>query len=204
MRKLILETQTSIDGFIARTNGNTDWMIWNWGPDWGWDKALQQYHTDLTKSVDCILLSKQMAEEGFKAHWKQVSENPNDSRYEFAKHITDTYKVIFSSTLKKSDPIPGGWENTDIAEGNYIEFINELKSREGKNIIVYGGSSFVSSLIKARLIDEFHLIINPSILGDGLPIFEDVTGQQDMKLNEALGFECGIAVLNYSLKKYLL
>ena len=120
MRKLILEIQTSIDGFIARKNGTTDWMIWDWGPNWGWDKALQQYHTDLTKSADCILLSKQMAQEGFKAHWKQVAENPDDSRYEFAKHITDTYKIVFSSTLKKSTAIPGGWENTDIAEGNYV------------------------------------------------------------------------------------
>jgi hypothetical protein len=63
MRKLKLETQVSIDGFIAGIDGNTDWMIWNWGPDWTWDEELQLYHTELTKSVDCILLSKQMAED---------------------------------------------------------------------------------------------------------------------------------------------
>ena len=200
MRKLILEIQTSIDGFIARKNGTTDWMIWDWGPNWGWDKALQQYHTDLTKSADCILLSKQMAQEGFKAHWKQVAENPDDSRYEFAKHITDTYKIVFSSTLEKSTAIPGGWENTDIAEGNYVEFITDLKPRKGKNILVYGGASFVSSLIKARLIDEFHLIINPVVIGDGLPIFKEVMDKQDMKLNKARSFDSGMAVLNYSLK----
>jgi dihydrofolate reductase len=200
MRKLILETQTSIDGFIARTNGSTDWMIWDWRPNWGWDKALQQYHTDLTKSADCILLSRQMAQEGFNAHWKQVAENPDDSRYEFAKHIADTYKIVFSSTLEKTTAIPGGWENTDIAKGNYVEFITDLKSRKGKSILVYGGSSFVSSLIKARLIDEFHLIINPVVIGDGLPIFKEVMDQQDMKLNQARSFDSGMAVLNYSLK----
>ena len=200
MRKLILEIQTSIDGFIARKNGTTDWMIWDWGPNWGWDKALQQYHTDLTKSADCILLSKQMAQEGFKAHWKQAAENPDDSRYEFAKHITDTYKIVFSSTLEKSTAIPGGWENTDIAEGNYVEFITDLKSRKGKNILVYGGASFVSSLIKARLIDEFHLIINPVVIGDGLPIFKEVMNGQEMKLNQALSFDSGMVILNYSRK----
>jgi dihydrofolate reductase len=142
-----------------------------------------------------------MACEGFKAHWNAVAENPGDSRYLFAKHITGTYKIVFSTTLKKTDTIPGGWENTDIAEGDYVTYINKLKNQQGKNIVVYGGSSFVSSLIKARLIDEFHLIINPTALGDGLPIFENVPGQQDMKLVKAQGFECGIAVLNYMLKK---
>jgi len=200
MRKLKLEIQTSIDGFIADANGNTDWMIWNWGPDWAWDKALQQFHTDLTKSADCILISKQMAEEGFKGHWQQVCEAPNDPRHEFAKHITDTYKIVFSKTLKKSIPIPGGWENTDISKTD-VEFINKLKSQEGKDILVYGGATLVSSLIKAGLIDEFHLIVNPSVLGTGLSIFKELDGRQTMKLLRVQSFDCGIVVLSYTLRK---
>jgi dihydrofolate reductase len=197
MRKLILETQTSVDGFIAAIDGKTDWMIWNWGADWKWDKALQHYHTDLTKSIDCVLISRQMAEEGFNAHWQQVAENPYDSRYEFAKHIRNTHKIVFSTTLTKSTPIPGGWENSDIAEGYFIDFIGRLKSQEGKNIIVYGGATFVSSLIKARLIDEFHLIVNPTALGNGLSIFDKLDGRQDMKLMKAQSFDCGVVVLTY-------
>lgn len=54
MRKLILEVQLSIDGFVAEVNGDTNWMLWNWRPDWKWDNELQKYHTDLTKSVDGI------------------------------------------------------------------------------------------------------------------------------------------------------
>jgi len=200
MRKLILETQISIDGFIADGDGKTDWMIWNWGSDWTWDKLLQQYHTDLTKSVDCILLSRQMAEEGFKDHWKRACENPNDPRYEFAKHVTETYKVVFSTTMKKSTPIPGGWDNTEIATGDYIEFINHLKDQDGKDIIVYGGATLVSSLIKADLIDEFHLIVNPTTVGGGLSIFNG-GGRRHMKLMNALSFDCGVAVLIYALVK---
>src|SRR5688572_27155856 len=127
MRKIVLEVQVSIDGYIAETNGNTDWMLWNWGPDWKWDKELQQHHNDLTESADCILISRQMAEEGFNAHWAKASEVTTDPRYSFAKHITDTPKIVFSKTLDKAVPIPGGWRNTTIATEDFVAKLNQLK-----------------------------------------------------------------------------
>jgi dihydrofolate reductase len=197
MRRLILETQVSIDGFIAGINGNTDWMIWNWSPDWTWDAELQSYHTQLTKSADCILLSRQMAEEGFNAHWQKVTENPLDARFSFAKHITDTRKIVFSETINRSTQIPGGWHKTEIANGNFIDAVKQLKNQDGKDIIVYGGSTFVASLIRAGLIDEFHLLVNPVALGQGLPIFNTLDNKQDMKLIKANSYKCGIVLLHY-------
>ncbi|HEY3429869.1 MAG TPA: dihydrofolate reductase family protein [Cyclobacteriaceae bacterium] len=199
MRKLILEVQLSIDGFIAETNGNTDWMVWNWGPDWKWDNELQKYHTDLTKSIDCILLSRQMAEEGFIAHWAKASENPKDPQFEFAKHITDTPKIVFTKTLDTSVSIPGGWNKAHVAEGNFVDVIHELKKKNGKNIMVYGGATLVSSLIKANLIDEFHLLVNPVTLGHGLSIFNGLTSKQNMTLVKAIAFQCGVVLLHYKL-----
>jgi dihydrofolate reductase len=197
MRKLKLETQVSIDGFIAGINGNTDWMIWNWGPDWTWDEELQRYHTELTKSADCILLSRQMAEEGFNAHWQKVTEAPLDTRFDFAKHITDTRKIVFSRTIDRSTQIPGGWHNTEIANGNFIDVVKQLKNQDGKDIIVYGGSTFVATLIKAGLIDEFHLLVNPVALGQGLPIFNTIDNKQNMELIKAKSYKCGIVSLHY-------
>jgi dihydrofolate reductase len=197
MRKLKLETQVSIDGFIADINGNTDWMKWNWGPDWTWDEELQRYHTELTESVDCILLSRQMAEEGFNAHWQKVTEDPLDTRFRFAKHITDIQKIVFSRTIDRSAQIPGGWHRTEIANGDFIDVVNQLKKQEGKDIIVYGGSTFVASLIKAGLIDEFHLLVNPVALGQGLPIFNTMGNKQNMELVNAKSYKCGMGLLHY-------
>lgn len=198
MRKLILETQISLDGYVARNNGSTDWMIWNWGAPWTWDPALREYHTDLTKSIDCILLSKQMAAEGFNDHWQNVTEDIKDPRYEFACHVIKTKKIVFSKTLTKSTPIPDGWNNTDIAAGDFSKFINKLKAKSGKNIIVYGGASFVSSLIRSKLIDEFHFVVNPVLLGEGLSIFKEV-GEQKLKLIRSQMFGDGIVVLHYKV-----
>jgi len=196
MRKLKLEIQLSVDGFIADVNGNTNWMIWNWGPDWTWDEELRQYHTDLTKSANTILISRQMAQEGFNAHWKQVTADRHDTRFEFAEHITNSRKIVFSKTLSKSVPIPGGWDNTDLANENFVSVIHQLKKRSSRDMIVYGGASFVSSLINAKLIDEFHLLINPVLLGNGLSIF-NVIKRLDLKLLGSKSYACGIVLLRY-------
>jgi len=198
MGKLILEIQTSLDGFIASTDGNTNWMLWNWGPEWNWDNELRQYHNALTLSVDCILISKQMAEEGFIAHWQSVAMNPDSSQYTFARHITDTRKVVFSKTLSKVTPIPGGWDNADIVDGDFINSINKLKQRYRKDILVYGGATFVSSLIKANLIDEFHLLVNPVVIGSGMPIFKTIDHTQNFTLLNSESYSCGIVLIQYT------
>ena len=196
MRKLKLEVQLSVDGFMADKNGSMSWMIWPYTPtEWYWDKALQQYHIDLQISSDCILLSRNMAG-GFHDFWEGVAQDATDPRYAFAKPITDMHKIVFSRELKKSV-----WKNTEIAKGDYVKFITQLKKEEGRDIICYGGATFISSLIEAELIDEFHLIINPAIIGDGLPIFQTITRQQNLRLKKATDFECGVAVLQYELNR---
>jgi hypothetical protein len=62
MRKLKLAMQVSVDGFTAGADGDTRWMVWNWTENWPWDDRLRTYHSDLTLSSDCILLSRKMAE----------------------------------------------------------------------------------------------------------------------------------------------
>lgn len=194
MGKLILETQTSIDGFIADNQGGTDWMVWNWGAEWNWDKDLQAYHTNLNKSVNSILISSQMAQEGFNTHWKQVTQDPTDTRFEFANHIVNAKKYVVSRTLTKETEIPGGWQNVSILKENLENDIINLKSQNNGNIIVYGGATLVASLIKSNLIDEYHLITNPVALGQGLPIFKTLT---NLKMVNSKPFECGIIVNHY-------
>ena len=197
MGKLVLEIQTSLDGYIATNDGNTNWMLWNWGPEWTWDNELQQYHNALTLSADCILLSRQMAEEGFIAHWQNVAMHAGSTQYTFARHITNTPKVVFSKTLDKATPIPGGWDNVDIVAGDFVNAINKLKQHYHHDILVYGGATFVSSLIKADLIDEFHLLVNPVVIGSGLSIFKTISHPQEMTLIKSKSFNCGIVLLHY-------
>ncbi|MBV8252397.1 MAG: dihydrofolate reductase family protein [Chitinophaga sp.] len=195
MNKLILETQISIDGFIADKNGSTDWMIWNWGPEWTWDEDLQKYHTDLNKSASTIIISSQMAKEGFNAHWQAAASDPNDKRYQFAHHIHHASKYVASTTLTKEVEIPGGWDKTNILNGDLKESITALKKSASGNMIVYGGATLLANLINEDLIDEYHLIVNPVAIGSGLSIFKK---RKQLKLIKSTPFACGVVVNQYA------
>lgn len=186
MRKLKLQVQTTIDGYIAGPNGEMDWMTWNW------DDALKQYVTDLTGPVDCIVLGRKLAE-GFIPHWAGVAADPDNPDQSAGKKFTDTPKVVFTKTLEQS-----AWDNTTLAKGDLIEEINQLKSRPGGDIIAYGGAQFVSSLIQADLIDEYHLFINPTAIGKGLTIFGKLDDKRKMRMTGSRSFDCGIVVNTYA------
>jgi dihydrofolate reductase len=196
MRKLKLEMQASVDGFTADADGNTSWMVWNWADDWNWDNELRKYHIELTTSSDCILLSRKMAEEGFHSHWEKMAENPTNPQFAFAKPVTEMRKLVFTKTLNKSE-----WRNTELAKGDLVNEVAQLKSQKGKDIIVYGGPTFASSLIRAGLIDEFHLFVNPTALGTGRSMFKDLDSKLNLNLVKATSYDCGVVVLKYVLKK---
>jgi dihydrofolate reductase len=154
----------------------------------------------LNKDIDCILLGRKLAE-GFIPHWKMEATDPTKKRgfvktmsesYDFAEKMYKTNKVVFTKSLDKSE-----WDNTILAKGNLVEEINKLKLQIGKDIIVYGGSSFVSSLIKAGQIDEFHLFVNPAALGEGMSIFNTLEKKQNLALKKSIAFKCGIVLMCY-------
>jgi len=194
MRKLKLQVNMSIDSYIAGPNGEMDWMVWNW------DDKLKKYVYELNEPVDTILLGRKMTD-GFVSYWSDVMTKPDDPSsidrsHVFAKKMIDTPKVVFTKTLKKSQ-----WANTDIATGDLTDEISKLKSLKGKDMIVYGGASFDSSLIRAGLIDEFHLFINPVAIGKGMTIFKDLNEIPKFTLIKSVAFDCGIVELHYEPKK---
>lgn len=101
---------------------------------------------------------------------------------------------MVSRTLTTETEIPGGWQNVSILKENLEDDITNLKSQNNGNIIVYGGATLVSSLINSNLIDEYHFIINPIALGQGLPIFKKLI---NLKMINSIPFECGIIVNHY-------
>jgi dihydrofolate reductase len=189
MRELKLQVQMTVDGYIASPKSEIDWVTFNWDDD------LKEYVTALTKPVDTIVLGRNLAE-GFIPHWASVAGDPNNPEVEAGKQFTSLPKVVFTKTLNEST-----WENTVLAKGDLVEEIMKLKKQSGGDIIVYGGASFVSALIKHNLIDEFHLFINPVAIGDGMPIFKELENKQHLNLVKAKSFDCGIVVLNYELKQ---
>lgn len=189
MRKLKLQVQLSLDGFHSGENGELDWMTWQW------DDKLKNYVTGITDPVDTILLGRKMTD-GFASHWENIVNNlPGDESYGFAMKMVETPKVVFTKTLTH---VP--WKNTTLATGDLVKEVNSLKNQDGGDIIVYGGTEFVSNLLKDGLIDEYNLFINPTAIGKGNSIFTSLDMKQGYSLKRSIGFDCGIVALQYECK----
>ena len=188
LRKLKLQVQMSIDGCIAGPNDEMDWLVLD-------DDKLNEYVNELTDTVDTILMGRKMTDV-FISYWSDVMSKPDDPAYAFAKKMIEIPKVVFTKTLSKSE-----WINTDVATGDLKDEITKLKSQNGKDIIVYGGASFDSSLIREKLIDEFYLFINPFLMGTGKTIFKDLSEIQKLSLVESIAFESGVVLLHYEVKR---
>ena len=187
MRKLKLQIQVSIDGFVSGLNGEMDWMVWNW------DEVIKKYTRDLTESVDTIVMGRVLAQ-GMSGYWPAVAQNPessNEDKYA-AEKMNSLPKVVFSKTITSID-----WTNVTISADDISEVLSILKQQKGKDIIMYGGATIVSSFIKLNLIDEYHIYVNPSILGKGMPIFQEVEDRQKLNLIKATVGESGIVILHY-------
>jgi dihydrofolate reductase len=188
MRKLRLQVHMSIDGCIAGHNNEMDWLVW--------DDDYIKYLNDITESVDTIIMGRKMVD-GFIPFWTEVANKPDDPMHEIAKKMVEIPKVVFTKTLSKSD-----WQNTDIATGDLRDEITKLKNLDGlRDIIVYGGVSFDSSLIEEKLIDEFYLFVNPIILGSGKTIFKNLKEIQKLRLIKSKVFDCGLVLLHYEVRK---
>ena len=188
MRKLKLQMSITVDGFVAGPNGELDWM----NPDMAMeDEKLLPYMNSLIDSSETILMGRKMTD-GFVNYWTGVLENPESPEYMFARKMIDCPKVVFTKTLDES-----AWPNTVLAKGDIVEEVNHLKNQQGKDLLVYGGAGFVSSLIKHNLIDEYHLFVHPVAIGNGMTIFSEFGDKFRLKQVDATPYECGVTVHKY-------
>ena len=180
MRKLKLQVQMTVDGFVAGPEGQLDWMTRNL------DEGVIARIVEITDSSDTILLGRKMTD-GFIKYWEAVQ--PESPEYVFARRMVNTPKVVFSKTLTR---IEG--KNVRVESGELVQAVNQLKGQRGKDIVVYGGATFVSELIEHDLIDEFNIFVNPVAIGRGMRIFKD---RKALRLIGSTAYPGGVVVNTY-------
>lgn len=177
--------QISLDGF--NSTGPNDEQKW---VTWAWDE-IKQYVLDLANTCDTELIGRKLAVD-YIPFWAETYLQPQSIMYEAARIKKEQKKIVF--TKKLDNPV---WDNTELAKGELRDEVSKIKNQSGKDIIVYGGSSFVANLVKEKLIDEFHLFVNPIAIGKGVPIFNQLEDWQQLKLVKTKTFKCGIVLLHY-------
>jgi dihydrofolate reductase len=190
MRKLKLQIQTSIDGFVAGPNGESDWVFIAGKGD---PEALQQaiaFNVGIAASCDTLLMGRKMAASGFCAHWENVADNQPDSPWtRMAQLMVSHRKIVFS---RSESSLPG--RNLEVENGDLATVVQALKKQPGKDLLVYGGADFASSLISLDLIDEYYLIVCPIAIGAGMSIFKD---RKLLELESSTIFKHGKIVNKY-------
>lgn len=194
MRKLIVQMQVSVDGYVSAADESLAWQVWNWGDDWTWDDALKRDFNEIFDSVGTILLSRPMIEEGYLDHWARAATRfPVDPDYAFAQRITDVPKVVLTDKLDESH-----WVRTTIARGGIQSAVKTLKQQDGGDIICFGGTGFASALIAAGVVDELQLFVNPAAVGDGDTLFHNARNGTKLRLIRSESYTCGIVVSRYA------
>jgi dihydrofolate reductase len=211
MRKLLLKMSVTIDGFVGGPNGEADWIFqsmdteatdWTLGIIWQaglhimgsrtfhdmasyWPISKEVFAAPMNEIPKAVFTRKGITKVGDPA---QTTTAVKDAR-----QMMKERGLSFTST-----PAMESWEQALILTGDLPEEIKKLKAQPGKDIIAHGGASFCQSLVATGLVDEFHLLIHPVVLGRGLPLFSTLPRQQSLKLMAARAFPGGAVAHSYS------
>jgi dihydrofolate reductase len=189
MRKVIVSEMVTLDGFFAGPNGEIDWHIV--------DDEFNRYAIELLNTVDTILFGR-VTYQLFESCWPVAALSTSISKSDLviAHKINNMTKIVFSKTLEKVE-----WKNARLVKEVIPEEITKMKQEPGKDMVIYGSSIIILTFTQLGLIDEYRIIVNPVVLGNGKPLFKDIKDRIDLKLLKTKTLVQGMFYLFISLQK---
>ncbi|MDO3644042.1 dihydrofolate reductase family protein [Mucilaginibacter sp. L3T2-6] len=184
MRKVVYGINQTLDGCCDHTkvSGTDDIHI---------------YFADLMRNADLVVYGRKTYEL-MVPFWPNVAKEQSESEpvNEFAQVFDSIDRLVFSRTLRSLDD-----KKTKLVNTNPVEEILRLKQQPGKDISL-GGVELPLQLILAGLVDEFHLVIHPVIVGQGRRLFDgtDIKKNLQLELGESKPFPSGCVALIYVKK----
>ena len=179
MRRLILQTSLSIDGYVAALDGSHPWSDGGNG-----DEEVKRWILDSVSAAGAHLMGRVTYEE-------MASVWPT-SNSDFARPMNEIPKVVFSKKLEHAE-----WPETRIASGDLRDEIEQFKREPGADLIAYGGARLDQALTRIGLVDEYRLMIQPSALGGGLALFKDLPAPLHLDLIDGKTYPSGLAIHVY-------
>lgn len=181
MGKIISAINMTLDGFCDHTAVDPD-------------AEIHQHYTDLLSSAEALLYGRVTYE--LMQFWQTLLVNPSGvkSMDEFALAINKVPKVVFSKTLTDT-----GWDSAKLTDRSLEETVRELKLQPGGEILI-GSRSLMVQLLDLQLIDELQICVHPVIAGGGLPLFDNLTNRNLLKLTKTKTFRGGAVILYYEPK----
>ncbi len=171
MRKVVVSSIVSLDGYVAGPGGNVMAMPM--------DGFFDEHNLERQRRADTLLLGR-TTYLGLKSYWPAVAQDPSRSpavqldpsiaelHREIGQRNDALRKVVVSDTLTPADTAPWTGTTTIVPRDSAHTAVRELKTRDGGDILIFGSRTLWSDLLSAGLVDELHLLVGPVVLGDGL------------------------------------
>jgi dihydrofolate reductase len=185
MRKIIVFNLVSVDGHFAGANGEIDWH--------NYDEEMGEYSVEQLRSLGVLLFGK-TTYELMASYWP--TPDGIESEPVVAGIMNTIPKIVFSKTLKGVED-GSIWKHVTVFHELRPEEILTLKEQEGGDIAIFGSGTIVQQLTNLGLIDEYRLVVNPLILGEGKPLFRDIKDKLKLKLLSIRVFKNGNVLLCY-------
>jgi dihydrofolate reductase len=181
MRKIIFFNLTSLDGYFEGPDRDINWHHV--------DDEFNEFAIQQTGEFGVLLFGR-VTYELMASYWPTDAAKRDDPI--IAELMNRLPKIVFSNTLEKAE-----WENTKLVRDNIVEKVSKLKELPGKDIAIFGSSDLAVTLIDLGLIDEFRIMINPIVLGEGKPILQGIKSKLELKLLKTRTFKSGNVLLYY-------
>jgi len=197
MSKVILSMMTSLDGSIARADGDLNWFLT--------DAEFEAEMLTVLRNVDAMLFGR-VSYQLLAEYWPTAGTNAsleapggftNEEREKtFAELMNSIPKVVYSRTLEQAD-----WAPTRIVRENIAEDLATMKRQATKDIVLFAGASIASTFINLDLIDEYRLMVHPIVLANGISLFRDVREDRTLTLRRTKTFSSGVVLVHYDRKR---
>lgn len=187
MSRLIVSMWTTADGYVAGPDDSMDWLRA--------DVDLMDYEISLVENAGALLLGR-ITHGDFASYWPAVAAGEIDAdegTQRYARRLDRLDKFVAS----RSGDI-ASWPGTHHVEDATGTAIHQIKIRSAGDVIVYGSLSLIAALNTLSLIDEFHLIVHPTLLCRGKPLLDAEQRPAQMELMECRPFSTGAVLLRYA------
>ena len=183
MSRVIYSMMVSLDGFVARPNGDLDWA--------NVDEELHTFANQQERETGTILYGRRLYEL-MAAYWPTADLNPSAHavEVEYARIWRDKPKIVFSKTLEQV-----AW-NATLMRDVVADEITRLAAQPGNDLSL-GGPDLAASFMRLGLIDEYRLLVHPVVLGRGTPFFPPLDTTINLRLIETRTFGSGVVYLRY-------
>jgi dihydrofolate reductase len=109
-----------------------------------------------------------------------------------SRKINALTKIVFSRTMDGTS-----WQNSMLLKEIDPKEIAAMKQRPGKNMLVAGSANIVQQFADLGLVDEYHLLLHPVVLGVGKPLFKNIKQRHNLQLLGSRNFGNGVLLLTY-------